>query len=434
VRHPISLPLGSDQPCLQSEHRDLRRTLPTRGGVAIPPRRCCCVDCFLGADEFDRADANPPTGRWHEISGEFEIVDETVSSIDPGVLATTICHLPIHDEGSFIANFELVNLRTISIFKVRAGNPSTSFYEVHFEPLYMDTPGAVIRVTVFGDEVLGAVVEHPWPVDTFGDSIDVHDAFICYQPGVHLKGSLGSYGGQPPVPGVCVTDPGSNCWDIGGVDVGNFSFVEGRFDNWDYQVTQTDDLTCNPCGCFCLRGVMPTDRFDPDKSCFPETIKAIFQLVSSSVYLTGCALSDLEVDLVETDADRTEWISSEQTVCGTTFRLKANCEVFDSEGISFRGLTLTLLDGSGFPAAVVFQWDDPDFTAGESATSRNPSYEESTCDPLGLVYNDLLLACSFGQCPPPALPGVLGHIPFCCNDQCFASCPTILYKVTLVVG
>lgn len=400
----------------------------------MPPRKCCCVSCILGADDFDRANANPPSGRWHEISGEFQILDNTVNSITPGVLATTICHRPIHDEGSFIANFQLVNLRTRSIFKVRAGNPSTSTYEVHFEPLNMDTPSASIRVTVIGDAGETAVVSHPWPVDNLGDSVDATNAFCCYQPGVNLKGSLGSYGGQPPVPGVCVTDPGSHCWDVGGVDVGSFAFVEGRFDNWDYQVTQTDDLTCNPCGCFCLRGELPADRFDPDKACFPATLKAIFTLVSSDVYLTECALSDLEVELVETDADRTEWISDEQTVCGTTFRLKANCEVFDLEGVVFRGLTLTLLDGLGFPAAVVFQWNDPDFTAGESATNRNPSYEESTCDPLGLVYNDLRLSCFFGQCPPPALPGVLGHIPFCCNNQCFTTCPEILYKVTLVVG
>jgi hypothetical protein len=419
---------------LQSEHRDLRRTLPTRGGVAIPPRRCCCVDCFLGADEFDRADANPPTGRWHEISGEFEIVDETVSSITPGVLATTICHLPIHDEGSFIANFQLVGLRTRTIYKVRAGNPSTSDYEVHFEPLDMDLVTARIRVTAYGDAGETAVVEHPWPVDVMGDSEDITEAFICYQPGVHLKGSIGSFGGLPPVPGVCVTDPGSHCWDIGGTDVGNFSFVEGTFDNWDYQVTQTDDLTCNPCGCFCLRGQMPTDRYTPDKACFPETIKAIFQLVSSSVYAGACPLNDFEVDMTELDADRTEWISAEQTVCGTSFRIKANCESFDSEGIAFRGLTLTLLDGLGFPSTVVFQWQDPDFAGGESASTRFPDYEESTCDPLGLVYNNLLLSCAFGPCGPPEPPGTMGHIPLCCNSLCLPTCPTILYKVTLVVG
>jgi hypothetical protein len=78
--------------------------------------------------------------------------------------------------------------------------------------------------------------------------------------------------------------------------------------------TQTDDLTCNPCGCFCLRGHMPTDRYDPDKACFPETIKAIFELVSSSVYAGECQLNDFEVDLVETDADRTSWQSETQTL------------------------------------------------------------------------------------------------------------------------
>jgi hypothetical protein len=401
----------------------------------MPPRKCCCVDCILGADDFNRSNANPPSGSWHEISGEFEILSNTVNSITPGVLATTICHLPIHDEGSFIANFQLVNLRTRSIFKVRAGKPDTSDYEVHFEPLDIDTPLASIRVTAYGDAGETAIVTHPWPVDNLGNSADTANAFCCYQPGVHLKGSLGSYGGQPPVPGVCVTDPGDNCWTVGGVDVGNFSFVEGRFDNWDYQVTQTDDLTCNPCGCFCLRGQMPTDRYDPDKACFPETLTAIFQLVSSSVYAGDCPLNDFEVDLVETDADRTSWESTTQTVCDTTFAIKADCIDLSSEGTSFRALSLTLLNVSGgSPGSVVFSWQNPDFGAGETSSMRYPDYDESTCDPLGLVYKDLLLSCSFGNCGDPLDPTRLGFIPFCCNDLCLASCPTILYKVTLVVG
>ena len=46
----------------------------------------------------------------------------------------------------------------------------------------------------------------------------------------------------------------------------------------------------------------------------------------------------------------------------------------------------------------------------------------------------LLLSCSPGPCGPPSPPGTLGYIPFCCNDLCLPACPTILYKVTLVVG
>lgn len=399
----------------------------------MAPRKCCCVKCELGTDNFNRANANPPSGDWHEASGEFEILGDTVNSITPGVLATTICHLPVHDEGSFIANFQLVDLRTRSIYKVRAGNPGTPDYEVHFEPLGMDLGTARIRVTVFGDAAETVSVEHPWPVDFFGDSVNVHDAFICYQPGVHLKGSIGLFGGLPPVPQVCVTAAGSHCWTVGGVSVGNFAFLEGRFDDWTFRVTATDDLSCEPCGCFCLRGEMPTDRFNPDKACFPETIKAIFELVSSSETLVGCTLDLLEVDLVELDADRTEWISATQTACGTTFRLKASCEIFDEGNTAFRGLTLTLLDSLGFPAAIVFQWHEPDILAGESATTRFPDYTESTCDPLGLVYHGLKLSCFFGQCPGEP-PGVQGHIPFCCNGKCFATCPDVFYKVTLVVG
>jgi hypothetical protein len=395
----------------------------------MPPRRCCCgaVRCELGDDDFNRSDANPPSGKWRVVSGEYEIADNVLNTITEGVLATTICHASVHDEGSFIANFRLIDVRTRTIFKVRAGKPDTSAYEVHFEGLDIDTVDARIRVTVIGDETV--VQTHPWPVFA-GDSANEVDVFVCYQPGVMLRGSIGSFSGQPPVPGACISAAGANCWTIGGVDVGNFSFIDGRFDNWTYQVTATDDLNCVPCGCFCLKGDKPEDRFDPDKNCFPACIRAIFELVSSDVYAGACPLNDFEVTLSTTETDRTEWLSADQTLCGNTFSMKAICETFDDGTRVFRALALNLYQsGGGGSAPVVFQWDGFDTEAGESASVKNPSYELSTCDPLSLVYEGLKLACFFGPCGEP---GEFGNIPFCCNDLCFETCPNIIYKVTLV--
>lgn len=398
----------------------------------MPPRKCCCgPDCILGDDEFNRANANPPTGSWHEISGEFEILTNTVNSITPGVLATTICHHVLHEEGSFISNFRLVDLRTRTIFKVRAGKPDTSAYEVHFEPLNIDTIDASIKVTVIGDETV--IQSHPWPV-LDGDSANETDVFICYQPGVMLRGSLGSFSGQPPVPGACVSAAGANCWTVGGVSVGNFSFIEGRFDNWTYRVTATDDLDCDPCGCFCLKGDKPEDRFDPDKNCFPSSMTAIFTLASSSVDAGACGLNDLSVILTSTDSERTVWKSGTVDVCGTSFALKANCEVFDDGDRVWRALTLQLTSSADSDTpAVVFQWDGFDSGAGESAMVKNPDYTDSTCDPLSLVYKGLKLSCFFGSCGDPEDPTLQGFIPFCCNTICLEACPDIIYDVTLVV-
>jgi hypothetical protein len=398
----------------------------------MPPRRCCCgaVRCELGDDNFNRSDANPPSGKWRVVSGEYEIADNVLNTITEGVLATTICHASVHDEGSFIANFRLVDMRTRSIFKVRAGKPDTSAYEVHFEPMDVDTPGAQIKITVIGDETV--VQTQPWPVFG-GNSVNETDVFICYQPGVMLRGSIGSFGGQPPVPGACVSAAGASCWTIGGVDVGNFSFIDGAFDNWDYRVTATDDLRCDPCGCFCLKGEKPEDVYDPDKACFPSCIRAIFELVSSDVYAGACQLNDFEVVLTTTDTERTEWLSATQDLCGTTFALKAICQTFDDGDRVWRALSLQIFGSAGGgPGSSVFQWDGFDSDAGETANNKNPDYEESTCDPLSLVYNGLKLACFFGNCGDPDDPTKLGHIPFCCTDLCLESCPNIIYRVTLV--
>jgi len=226
----------------------------------MPPRFCCCEEpgCELGADDFNRTDANPPSGSWREITGEFEILDNTVNTITPGKLATTICHPAWATEGSFRADFLLVDLRTRSIFSVGAGNPDTSTYRVTFEPIDMDLVTAKIRVTVIGD--VTDTFDFLWPDDGFGDSVNTLAAHICFLPGVMLRGSIGT----PPAVDVCAELYGGTCFNVGGHDVGPFFFVDGRFDNWVYETLIIDNFECPPCACFCFRRAGAAKEF----SCF----------------------------------------------------------------------------------------------------------------------------------------------------------------------
>ena len=398
----------------------------------MPPAICCCPGCELGTDNFDRADANPPSGRWYEISGDWAIDDQYLIDNDtPGILATTICHPPIYDDGSWIANFKLREVRSRSLFHIRAGHPQTSPYEVKYEPSGIDSPTAKITVTVIGPGGLEDSVEHPWPVDEItGDSADEVDVFACYQPGVTLRASIGSFGGQVPVAQICIEeDNGAPCYKVSGNDVGNFSWLEGAFDDWEYFTTIIDDLDCPACGCLCVKGLKPDDQYNPERKCFPDELMATFELIESDVDASECPLNDFEVVLSRFGNDNEEWISEDQTLCSNTFALKLNCENFDDGDQVFRALTLQLLNSTSDPtAAIVFAWEDPDFGNGESAAIRNPDVEESTCEPISLVYNRLKLACFFGPC---SYPGTSGQIPFCCDQLCLTECPTIIYKVTI---
>ncbi|MFN7292042.1 MAG: hypothetical protein ACK5T6_15755 [Pirellula sp.] len=395
-------------------------------------RRCCCADCKLGDDTFTRVDATPPSGRWYEIDGEWSLTDQFVTDNGTeGILATTICHPPQYEKGSWIANFRLMQVRSREKFVVRAGNPLSDVYEIWYEPLDMDLPNARIKITVF-NEVGEKSVEHPWPVSPLGGSADAVDAFACYQPGVMLRASIGSFGGLVPVAAICIGGMGEPCYTVEDVKVGNFSFIRGAFDNWQYWATAIDDLSCIPCGCFCLKGEKSADKFDPEARCFPDKLKAIFQLVESDIVDPDCPMNDFELELNLFGNNRDQWLSGNATICSTTFAIKVNCEVFDEDDRVFRALTLQMLNGvDNQTAAIAFQWENPDIEAGETTWIKYPDYEESTCEPVSLVYKYLKLSCFFGNC---AVPGQFGQIPFCCPTICSPTCPRIVYKVTLVAA
>lgn len=60
----------------------------------------------------------------------------------------------------------------------------------------------------------------------------------------------------------------SNCFTIGGVEVGNFSFLEGEFDDWEYSVHWIENRSCDRCVCFCYENDATTETF----SCPPATL------------------------------------------------------------------------------------------------------------------------------------------------------------------
>ena len=59
----------------------------------MPSKRCCCgggtLSCMIGEDNFDRADENPVSGEWYEVSGNWCISGNELLSLAEGPLITT---------------------------------------------------------------------------------------------------------------------------------------------------------------------------------------------------------------------------------------------------------------------------------------------------------------------------------------------------------
>lgn len=369
----------------------------------MPPKICCCDEpgCPLGEDDFNRANANPPSGSWREITGEFEILGNTVNTITPGKLATTICHPSWATEGSFRADFDLVDLRSRSIFSVGAGDPDASTYRVTFEPMDMDTPGAKIRVTVIGD--VTDSFDYLWPNDGFGDSVNTLRAHICFLPGVMLRGSIG----QPPAVDVCAVLHGGTCFTSGGVNVGAFFFVDGRFDNWTYETLIIDNFECSPCACFCFRREGSAKEF----SCLPAELCLNFEVVDGYCPdLDGkvITLYQGEASPVDGYPEKLRWYSEVQDCGGNQYTFILTCTVVVKDGNNWLyAPSLRMAAGNYILPTTLFNWLDPTVPGG---MTRDADYDQTTCEPLNMVYPGLTVNSFVGPCDD-TLPG---NYLFCC--------------------
>lgn len=387
---------------------------------------CCCQGCELGDDDFNRADANPPTGSWYEISGNWAISgNKLIDNGGAGKLATTICHPVLYDKGAWRASFDLVECRTKSMFIVGVGNPNSSPYRVKFAFSGMDTGAAKIILTIEGDETISE--EYTWPGGY--SSSDTVSVGVCYEPGAKIS-SFVSGVGRAGIYACASTQVGNNCFSAGGVNVGGFFFVQGSFDNWVYVVNTVDDFNCTACSCTCWKAYMPRDRYEPlDYGCYPSALKAIFTLVTPSY--GACILDDFEVDLTQFDYTRTIWKSGPVICPENNFELIARCvDYIDAEtGMVWHMLSLQLVLFYG--ASVDLFWGNLNTAIGDTIAMKHPDFSLSTCSPLSLVYNRMsVLVTPRSPVPPETVPTFwrIG----CCPDIFSYTPPEVQYIVTIV--
>jgi len=229
----------------------------------MPDRRCCCeVGCELGSDDFNnRSDGSVPADdpKWKVLSGTWEFDDGTVKSTSAGILATRICHPSAYPLGSFVATFTLKELSSNPTYKIRCGHPVNSDYEVWFEADGFGgvDPTGTLTITIYGDGVETAEEE----LELDSTLIEL-DAKVCYAPGLHLLGQIDLWPNRYPVLCIDGVAEADNCHLVSGDSVGNFSLLEGYFDDWEYVVHWIENNDCPYCDCFCR-----TEDSPPNWSC-----------------------------------------------------------------------------------------------------------------------------------------------------------------------
>ena len=215
---------------------------------------CCCEEpgCEIDSDDFDRANSDDPGSKWHEVSGDYDIVDNELHTITPGVLATTACHPSRAPLGSFWSWITLVNIGSGNTYKIRCGHPNNSTYEVTV--VFSGTGGSTsITVTVDGDDTIEW--EYAWEHRVDEDECKLN---ICYAPGVQLSAGI-SVMSNPPnwVTTPIGDDNAARCHSIGYESLGNYSILEGDFDDWEYEIHWIEDHTCWNCDCCCREAGPP---------------------------------------------------------------------------------------------------------------------------------------------------------------------------------
>lgn len=383
----------------------------------MPTRKCCCLGCELGSDDFNRANSNPPTGNWHVVSGEWEILNNELNCITTGVLATTICHPTVYDNGSYISTMKLVGMTSgaITEWEVGVGDPSSPDYVVEVIHNFA-TSQATLKLWS-GNK---SSVRHERTYDGVSEDATLT---ICYAPGLAIDVEIGFI---PPLE-FCDNHIGERCYTLSGTNVGGFSFRKGRFDDWDYVVHWLDNKACPKCPCFC-------EKSNTDYSCFPE----ILYLSFVSVGPLGAVLN--QVPLYQSFLDPTSYLwpekvnwYSETQNCGSPvnaqWTARFSCGQQDLGSLAFGTGDHNFEDTSD--SQIVFSWVDssPPHSAFEP---KNAIKASSTCDPLSLVFPDVSINSAFPSpiCndPPCDVDGC--HTPYCTdlNDQCYGSIPSIIFS------
>ncbi len=365
----------------------------------MPPRHCCCApgSCNIGTDDFNRADANPPTGNWDVVSGEWEILDNTLQMVTEGVLITTLRQPAPTVAGAPYTTYFEVELTDFPMSGTKSWGvicgytaPTTfDWIELNYDATTSEVLPIFWRRVSGTDTLIMDQTTHPaggaW---TINPGEPFWKFSFCYAT-VYWSVTAFSFqtdwvycpGGQAALP--ADTDHGMN------------GFLKGTFDNWDYQIHKESNPQCNQCTCYC-------NKSSTDYACYPELM--LVRMIAGSnancyppPYDTNPPPEALiEVVLRQADADtsgnppaftlspsKRVWRSDVFEVNGVTYWWIATCD----DQFELKLICLPYPAEAVTGGMIVYWTAGYDITLGYSLP-RTWIRSISTCDPLLLKFTD----------------------------------------------
>jgi hypothetical protein len=392
---------------------------------------CCCKDCTIGTDDFNRADANPPTGDWSVVSGEWEIDGNQLEVVTEGPIVTTLrqrASTRPNTEYSIKMYFLCKNVTEGSVFKVICGyENSNTFHWIELTrvgtsmmPKFYSRAGGV-------DTLLMDIGTHPggigFPVDTSGNTFA---GKICYSQddwtldagsglgesglGLEFQNSETQWtytgeGGQGSLP----------------TTLGMVGFLFGDFDDFAFHYHWESRVPCDYCSCICRN---PDDVDDYRQ--FPEELLLTFvPLFDPSTY--PCELNNATLILKQGEVlSGTHELSPRKylwTNDGPGDDTPASLVAFfycnNSTGPVETRFTLCI----GIPGlSGTFIWGTTTGPVGYPCD--NVDWSESSCVPLSLTFQPLSAGPTTCEIVPGVGPQGLKH-PLCpIEGPCLEENPT----------
>lgn len=385
----------------------------------MPTKRCYCSvgSCLIGTDDFNREDANPPSGNWSVVDGEWEIVDDTLVCITEGPIITTLrqpaplifgakyatntgarlVNIPENGtkEYGIICGFQDIdNFDWIKLIWRGADHPTDPNT---LEPIFYRRTGGsdsvIMDSTTNPQNTLGI---EPY-FSGIGTVTSIYVGY-CYSS---LEWSIG------------ISEPAlEDLWTTcdGGLDAmpalpyGTTGFLFGDFDDWTHSQHFESRSDCLGCNCVCansnsdricwkdemLLTLIPGPGLDPDEfttcdTVFP-TIEVILHRCSAPVANASPALPDFPLD-----TNKRIWYSDRFEVQGGEVWAIATCGEWEGRTVLF--LTFNNYgDMDEFGTSDYILWHPTDYVEAEYGPPPSahgaaiPQLGAFTCDPLLLTY------------------------------------------------
>jgi len=350
----------------------------------MPPRHCCCT-CIIQEDDFNRADG-PISGDWY---GDGELLDGVLIADNDH---TTICHPASKPLGSIYANVLLKDCDPANTYTIRVGDPNGDYeVEVTFAGTMGSGTGEMI-ITVKNGVDPDESYTYEW--------LNTDEPLtVCYAPELWVSArGYNILSNQPSWVTICIPkEPSDNCWLIGTTEVGNWTFVQGSFDDFVMEIHWLEQRSCQNCDCYCHQIIDGDDVF----KCIP---KKLYITITSDDCLNGTyemnqykyvTNNPNDPPTVLSSSSKEQWLSDEISCpVSTSYFLKFLLTCNNDPSFGYPKMELRLIrygeSASADVNAFHFDIDDPDTqdteANGLALESLAWSKGTSTCDPFYLKF------------------------------------------------